>query len=380
MKGGGGRPYFFDPGDSRCAQAASGDMEQNQSRSAQSDAASSGMNQSVTPLPTPDQGASIPEEPGAGVPVTPLPTPDQGTAIPEEPEAGVPVIPLPTPDQGTAIPEEPGAGVPVIPLPNPGEGGPVWPGPDAGVPVIPLPTPDQGTAIPPSGGTVYPGGGIQILPGGSRYASTRFLHAAYGYPAFRIFVGSGRAVNFLSYGSVSSYVNLTPGYRTVTVSGTDGYIYIQKTLPFEAGSVSTVAVVNRAGGLDLVKIPDICCTPARNMSNFRVSNLAYNSGALDVLLADGRVIYADVRFKETTSYKRIVPGAYEFLFAETNQLPAPAYTDIETLDSAFIGMNPLPSTVASLYINVRPNANYTVYLLQNGQSYNAVGTMVVIDR
>ena len=337
------------------------------------------MNQPVTPLPTPDQGTAIPQEPEAGVPVIPLPTPDQGTAVPPDGGAGVPVVPLPNPGEGGPVWPGPDAGVPVVPLPNPGEGGPVWPGPDAGVPVIPLPTPDQGTAIPPNGSTVYPGG-IQILPGGSRYASTRFLHAAYGYPAFRIFVGNGRAVNFLSYGAVSSYVNLNPGYRTVTVSGTDGYIYIQKTLPFEAGGASTVAVVNRAGGLDLVKIPDICCAPARNLSNFRVSNLAFNSGALDVLLADGRVLYADVRFKETTSYKRIVPGVYEFLFAETNQLPAPAYTDIETLDSAFIGMNPLPSTVASLYVNVRANANYTVYLLQNGQSYNAVGTLVVIDR
>ena len=286
--------------------------------------------------------------------------------------AATPVIPLPNPGEGGPVYPGGDAAIPVIPLPNPGEGGPVYPG-DSGTPVIPLPNPGEG-------GPVYPGGGIQILPGGPRYASARFLNAAYGYPAFRIFVGGSRAVNFLGAGSISAYSRLNPGYRTVTVSGTDGYIYLQKTLPFEAGSASTVAVINRAGGLDLIKIPDICCPPTGNMANFRVSNLARNSGALDVLLADGRVIDTDVRFKETTSYKRIAPGAYEFLFAETNQLPAPAYADIETLDSAFIGMNPLPNTVASLYLNVRARANYTVYLLQNGQNYNAVSTMVVIDR
>jgi len=54
----------------------------------------------------------------------------------------------------------------------------------------------------------------------------------------------------------------------------------------------------------------------------------------DVLLADGRVIYTDVRFKETTSYKRIRPGTYEFFFAETNLAPIPSHADIETLDTS----------------------------------------------
>ena len=329
------------------------DMERNRGNSANSAQESSGTD-------------------SASVPVIPLPTPDQGQPIQPDDGAGVPVIPLPTPDQGQPIQPDDGAGIPVIPLPNPGEGGPTCPGPGCDSPISPLP-------IPNPGGPLFPGG-IQPLPGGTRYASARFLNAAFGYPAFRIFVGGNPTMSFLSYGSISGYSRVNPGYRTVTVSGTDGYIYMQKTLPFEAGGVFTVAVINRAGGLDLLKIPDICCSPSNNTSNFRVSNLALNSGALDVLLADGRVIYADVRFKETTSYKRIAPGAYEFLFSETNQLPIPAYTDIETLDSAFIGMNPLPSIVASLYMNVRANTNYTVFILQNGQTYNAVGTMVVADR
>ena len=264
------------------------------------------------------------------------------------------------------------AAIPVIPLPNPGEGGPVYPGDDAAIPVIPLPNPGEG-------GPVYPGNTPQ-RPVCSRCAAARFLNAAFSYPAFRILVDGRQAVNLLSYSSISGYSRLATGYHTVTVAGTDGYIYLQKTIPFEQGSRSTVAVINRLGGLDLIKIADACCPPSSRSSNFRVCNLAINSGPLDVLLADGRVIYADVRFKETTSFKRIAPGAYEFLFAETNQLPAPSYIDIETLDSAFIGMNPLSNTVATLYLNVRANANYTVFLLQSGRAYNAVSPMVIEDR
>ena len=139
------------------------------------------------------------------------------------------------------------------------------------------------------------------------------------------------------------------------------------------------AWIQYGGGLDLLRITDTCCFAPSRAAHFRVGNLARNSGALDVLLPDGRAAYSDVRFKEITSFKRIAPGAYEFLFAETNQLPAPAYTDIETLDSAFIGANPLPDTAASVYLQVTRGRAYTVYLLQSGQGYNAISPLVVED-
>ena len=267
---------------------------------------------------------------------------------------------------------------PVTPLPNPGEGGPVYSGDDdSQIPAIPLPNPGEGGPVYP-GGFIQPVQPIQPLPTVT-YAAVRFLNAAYGYPAFRVYVGNRRAARLLNFASLSAYVRLAAGYQTLTVTGMDGYVYIQKTIPFEAGGRFTIAVINRPGGLDLLRITDNCCFTSLQAAHFRVGNLARNSGALDVLLPDGRAVYSDVRFKEIASFKRIVPGAYEFLFAETNQLPAPAYSDIETLDSVFIGANPLPDTAASVYLQVTRGRAYTVYLLQNGQSYNAVSPLVVED-
>ena len=294
-------------------------------------------------------------------PVTLLPNPGEGGPVYSgDDESQIPAIPLPNPEEGGAVYPDSGddAQIPVVPLPNPGEGGPVYPG----------------NVIQP----VQPIQPIQPLPTVT-YAAVRFLNAAYGYPAFRVFVGNRRAASLLNFASLSAYVRLAAGYQTVTVTGTDGYVYIQKTIPFEAGGRFTVAIINRPGGLDLLRITDNCCFTSSQAAHFRVGNLARNSGALDVLLPDGRAVYSDVRFKEITSFKRIAPGAYEFLFAETNQLPAPAYTDIETLDSAFIGSNPLPDTAASVYLQVTRGRAYTVYLLQNGQSYNAVSPLVVED-
>ena len=275
-----------------------------------------------------------------------------------------PVAPLPNPGEGGPVYDDE-AQLPSVPLPNPGEGGPVY---DDGTPTPIITYPNPGSAIQP----------LPTTPTFS-YAAIRFLNAAYGYSGFRAFIGNRRAASLLSFSAVSAYSRVSSGYQTVTITGTDGYIYLQKTLPFESGGRFTIAIINRPGGLDLLKITDNCCAYPTRTAHFRVGNLARNSGALDVLLPDGRTVFTDVRFKEVTAFKRISSGAYEFLFAETNQLPAPAYSDIETLDSAFIGANPLPDTAASVYLNVSRGRAYTVYLLQNGQSYNAISPLIVAD-
>ena len=149
---------------------------------------------------------------------------------------------------------------PAIPLPNPGEGGAAFPGETAeAVPVIPLPNPGEGGGVFPGGGSIT----VQPLPDYTitvpvRYAAVRFLNATHGYPAFRIFVDGTRVVTLLDSGSASGYVRIPAGIRTITVTGQDGYVYIEKELRFLSSSTSTVAIINRTGGLDLTQIADAC--------------------------------------------------------------------------------------------------------------------------
>lgn len=149
---------------------------------------------------------------------------------------------------------------PAIPLPNPGEGGAAFPGETAeAVPVIPLPNPGEGGGVFPGGGSIT----VQPLPDYTitvpvRYAAVRFLNATHGYPAFRIFVDGTRVVTLLDSGSASGYVRIPAGNRTITVTGQDGYVYIEKELRFLSSSTSTIAIINRTGGLDLTQIADAC--------------------------------------------------------------------------------------------------------------------------
>lgn len=148
----------------------------------------------------------------------------------------------------------------MTPLPNFGEGGAVFPGDEGAVPVIPLPNPGEGGAVNPGN----PGSiAIQPLPGytitvPTRYAAVRFLNATHGYPAFRIFVDGTRVVNLLDSAEASGYVRIPAGNRVITITGQDGYVYIDQALPFPSSSTSTVAIINRAGGLMLTRIADAC--------------------------------------------------------------------------------------------------------------------------
>ncbi len=277
-----------------------------------------------------------------------------------------PVIPLPYPGEGGPV--YPGDDEAVIPLPYPGEGGPVYPGDDE--PVIPLPDPGEG-------GPVYPGGGGGGRPGTSR---VRFLNAAYNYPALRITVANSRFANRLGYASVTGYGRVRAGYQTVTVAAANGRIYVRKSMPFQVNGLTTIAVINTANGLDLLQIADSCCAPSNGLSSLRIGNLAYNSGPLDVLMSDGRVVWGDLRYKEVASFRAIAPGAYQFFYADTNLSPMPSWLGIEPLDPAWLGVYPPQETFGSLYLDVSTGERYTVYLLQNGPGRNNIQNFILVDR
>lgn len=150
----------------------------------------------------------------------------------------------------------------VTPLPNPGEGGAVFPGNSTGsdIPVIPLPNPGEGGPVNPgnAGNTVIQPLPDYVLTVPARYAAVRFLNASHGYPAFRIFIDGTRVISLLDAGSASGYIRLSAGTHTITIAGQDGYIYLEQPLLFPASSTSTVAIINRAGGLMLTRIADAC--------------------------------------------------------------------------------------------------------------------------
>ena len=251
-------------------------------------------------------------------------------------EEDIPVAPLPNPGEGGPVYDDSmdnnsgGNGsfgddlssIPVIPLPNPGEGGPVYNGPDHNRPSGSMWQP--GHSHVPVYRPVFPSNGsITIFPGigfpcyncttSSSLGRVRILNASSGYPPFNVSLGNWRIGEQLDNGDLTSYVQASSGFQTVTVSGTNGYIYIQKMITIRSGSASTVAIINTSTGLDLLEISDLSCNGPSGTTCIRACNLSPDLGPFDVALENRGNSYrtfTNVRFQEVTPFSSFAAGWY----------------------------------------------------------------------
>lgn len=206
-----------------------------------------------------------------------------------------------------------------------------------GVPDTPqtLPSyPDVDGSAPP----VYPQPIPPIVtqPGQSvmRCCRVRFFHAAVQAGSLNVNVGSQRVASNLAFGNFSTYYCFAEGFRTVSLinAGSGRTLLLRKTVPMSYGEQLTFVIVNNAstGALELVRVNDTACSG--QMGGFgclRMANFLLGDTALDLLTADGRVLFSDVRYKETTLSRRLRPGSYSFLVANTPVRIEPRIQDVE---------------------------------------------------
>ena len=258
----------------------------------------------------------------AGVPTTPLPP---LVGVPDSGLAGVPTTPLPpvvgnpSTDPDEVLPMPPVAGRPTAP--------PATRPPATRPPVI-LPTP----SLP------------NFRPQGE--AEIRFLHAAPNYTSLRITVDARVFTGRLAYRRATDYEDVAAGVRTVTISGTNypRRVYYRAQIPFRAGEVLTLAIIQTASGLDLVQVADSACAGVpRGRACIRAVNLVSGSSGLDVNQFTQNTIFSDVQFREITGYRRAAEGEYSFYVSPTGTGAGDA--------------------LASFYTEIDAGTPYTFYIL-----------------
>lgn len=167
-----------------------------------------------------------------------------------------------------------------------------------------------------------------------RCCRVRFFHAAVQAGSLNVNVGSQRVASNLAFGNFSTYYCFAEGFRTVSLinAGSGRTLLLRKTVPMSYGEQLTFVIVNNAstGALELVRVNDTACSG--QMGGFgclRMANFLLGDTALDLLTADGRVLFSDVRYKETTLSRRLRPGSYSFLVANTPVCIEPRIQDVE---------------------------------------------------
>ena len=167
-----------------------------------------------------------------------------------------------------------------------------------------------------------------------RCCRVRFFHAAVQAGSLNVNVGSQRVASNLAFGNFSTYYCFAEGFRTVSLinAGSGRTLLLRKTVPMSYGEQLTFVIVNNAstGALELVRVNDTACSG--QMGGFgclRMANFLLGDTALDLQTADGRVLFSDVRYKETTLSRRLRPGSYSFLVANTPVRIEPRIQDVE---------------------------------------------------
>ena len=277
-------------------------------------------------------------------------------------EADVPVAPLPNPGEGGPVDsgsnQNNGSNVPVIPLPNPGEGGPV----DSG---------NNRPGFPPIFRPIFPGnsGSVTVIPGvtfpcynciATSFGRVRILNASTGYQPFYVYLGNWMVASGLGNGDITGYVQSASGTQTVTVSGANGYVYIQKTVQVRASASMTIAIINTASGLDIMEISDISCNAPSGTSCLRACNLSLNLGPFDVSIGSQNSSYTaftNVRYREVTPYTSFYPGWYQLYISRTGSYPN--------------------TSVATTSANMSANTSYTLYIFNAPNATDGLKTLVV---
>lgn len=184
----------------------------------------------------------------------------------------------------------------------------------------------------------------------------RLLNAATGYNPFTVFINNRQVSTGLNFSEITQYRQIPQGYHSFTITGPNGYVYLRKSIYIGDG-MSTVAIINSSGGIDLTTIEDKACPASNTSACFRLCNLAFYTGAVNANL--GNVFFNAVNFNEVTSFSQFESGNY-------------------TLN---VSRSARPETVlVTSLITLNPRRIYTAYVLNWNPSTDTVQTLLVEDR
>lgn len=184
----------------------------------------------------------------------------------------------------------------------------------------------------------------------------RILNAATGYGAFSVYMDNRLIVSGVNFAEITQYRQVSQGYHTFTVMGSNGYVYIRKSLYIGDG-MTTVAILNASAGVDLITVADTACPTTSTSACFRVCNLAYYSGPVNAVL--GNVYFNAVPVRQATSFSPFTSGNYTLNVARSARPEIPLVTSLITLN---------------------PRRIYTAYILNWNTAADTVQTLLVEDR
>ena len=180
----------------------------------------------------------------------------------------------------------------------------------------------------------------------------RVFHAAPQAPNVDVYVNDQMVFSNLAFGDFTRYVYLDEGEYNVSVylAGQKDRPVINQMVDVPSQQIFTIAATGNLDNLGLLVVPDkVSKSPSPNYSSMRIIHLSPNAPGVDILV-DGDTLFEDISFGEGTDYVDLNSGTY----------------NINAV------LNSDKSVVLPLKMTLNPNKIYTIYIIGNPPSLQAV--------
>jgi len=172
----------------------------------------------------------------------------------------------------------------------------------------------------------------------------RILHASPKSPAVDVYINDMLKFKNLTYGVFTDYVEVITGNYNIKLyaAGTKTSPVLNKNIFIPPEKIYTVAAIGLLPNIDLLLVLEPKVKNPSNMAYVKFTHLSPNTGAVDITLPDGKILFKNVKYKESTDYIQVPPGTYT------------------------IEARPTGTTTTALYvpnITLKPQRFYTVYAI-----------------
>jgi len=150
-------------------------------------------------------------------------------------------------------------------------------------------------------------------------AMVRVLHASPDAPAVDVYANDGVILEDVPFGVISDYLAVPGGTYNikVCVAGSDATdpanCVIDADLPFEAGTMYTVAATNEVASIEAQVLVDAPADDAEN-AQVRVVHFSADTPAVDVLTQDKSAkVVENLAYPDATGYLALPEGSYDLI-------------------------------------------------------------------
>jgi hypothetical protein len=171
--------------------------------------------------------------------------------------------------------------------------------------------------------------GCQAIVSSAPEAHVRIINATPDAPRLDLYQDSNALAFNLEFGTVTSYIRLTPGAYNITsnTAGTRQILSASKTI-FAASGQYTVLIGNTAANLQQLTLTDQSQPAPPGQTALRFINQATRAGAVDIYLvpAGQRLssvtpLVNGIAFATNTGYVNVPTGTYSLAMLPTGTVP-----------------------------------------------------------